>query len=90
MSETDEDSDWLMAVSSGNAVSSGTAVKKMVKCKMIVEGQEVTFQVDTGASVNMIPGKYARNVEPCSGTLRMWNQSIHKPAGSCRLKCGES
>ena len=75
-SETD-DLEWLNAVSANS--------KKMVKCKMIVEDQEVTFQIDTGASVNMIPARYAINVQPYSGTLRMWNNSTHKPMGACRL-----
>ena len=54
---------------------------KDVKCTMIVQGQEVTFQIDTGSSVNMIPAKYARDVEPTDKIMKMWNNAKMKPVG---------
>ena len=54
---------------------------KDVKCTMIVQGQEVAFQIDTGSSVNMIPAKYARNIEPTDKIMKMWNNTRMKPVG---------
>lgn len=54
---------------------------KDVKCTMIVQGQEVTFQIDTGASVNMIPAQYARKIEPTNKIMKMWNNTKMKPVG---------
>ena len=59
---------------------------KDVKCAMIVQGQEVAFQIDTGSSVNMIPAKYARNIEPTDKILKMWNNTRMKPVGKTTEK----
>ena len=61
--------------------------KKYVKCKMLVEGQEVPFLIDSGATVNTLPARYAsKPLEPYTGMLKMWNQAEDKPLGTCRLK----
>ena len=40
-----------------------------------------TFLIDTGASINMMPVKYANyGTEPYSGVLKMWNEVEDKPA----------
>lgn len=57
---------------------------KIIKCKMIVGGRDVVFQVDPGATVNMLPVKYADKVVPESRTLKMWNDSELKTLGKCR------
>ena len=54
---------------------------KDVKCTMTVKGQEVAFQIDTGSSVNMIPAKYPRNIEPTDKIMKMWNNTRMKPVG---------
>ena len=60
--------------------------RKSIKCRMVVEGHNVKFLVDTGASVNVLPEMYApETLEPYDGKLRMWNNSETKPLGQCRL-----
>ena len=54
--------------------------------KSVIAGQEVTFLIDTGASINMLPVKYAKyGTEPYSGVLQMWNEVEDKPTGTCGL-----
>ena len=72
----DEDDD------NGNAwVYSLTPRKRgaYAKCRMLV------FQIDTGATVNMLPARYARDVVPYNGVLTMWNKTMIKPLGKCRM-----
>ena len=57
---------------------------KEIKCLMIIGEQEVAFQIDTGASCNLISAKYAKNLKPFTGTLTMWNNTTSKPLGICR------
>lgn len=61
---------------------------KMIKAEMEVEGKSITFQLDSGASVNLLNVKYAKTVDlqPSSKTLVMWNGTEMKPLGECRLK----
>ena len=78
-SSDDGNREWCNCIS--------TPTKKSVKCKMLVAGQEVTFLIDTGASINMLPVKYAKyGTEPYSGVLKMWNEAEDKPTGTCRMK----
>lgn len=44
-----------------------------VKCEMLVGSNSVTFQVDPGASVNILPVRFAPHVTPTNKTLTMWN-----------------
>lgn len=55
---------------------------------MYVNREPVDFQVDSGASVNVIPAKYVQTNElkPCHKTLQMWNHSKLKPLGMCRVR----
>ena len=46
-----------------------------LKCKMNIAGEDVIFQVDTGATCNLLPERLARNIKPYWGTLTMWNDS---------------
>ena len=75
------DKDWVNQVHESSSSDDGnrewcncisTPNKKSIKCMMLVAGQEVTFLIDTGASINMLPVKYAKYVtEPYSGVLKM-------------------
>ena len=58
---------------------------KDIKCKMLLGDQEVVFQIDTGASLNLLPAKYATNVSPTAKKLRMWNDSELTPLGTSRV-----
>ena len=51
-SSDDGNREWCNCISTPN--------KKSVKCKMLAAGREVTFLIDTGASINMLPVTYAK------------------------------
>ena len=69
-----------------NGINSMDQPNKDVKCTMIVQGQEVAFQIDTGSSVNMILAKYARNIEQTDKIMKMWNNTRMKPVGKTTEK----
>ena len=52
--------------------------------RMLVRQQPVQFQVDCGASANILPLRYAEGEEldSCSQTLVMWNGTKVTPVGS--------
>ncbi len=78
-SSDDCNREWCNCISTPNKTS--------IKCKMLVAGQEVTFIIDTVASINMLPVKYAKyGIEPYNGVLKMWNEVEDKPTGTCRMK----
>ncbi|XP_064622353.1 uncharacterized protein K02A2.6-like [Lineus longissimus] len=83
----DDDCEWIDSIRPGNGHS-----PKDVRCRMMLTDsrQEVTFQVDTGASVNLIPLRLAVHTElsPTTKRLKMWNGSEIHPVGSCRLVVG--
>ena len=60
---------------------------RAVYARMLVRQQPVQFQVDCGASANILPLKYAEGEEldSCSQTLVMWNGTKVTPVGSCAL-----
>ena len=60
---------------------------KVIYTEMVVDKKEVKFQVDSSASVNVIPVKFVadKKLEPTMTTLRMWNDTTLKPLGLCRL-----
>ena len=43
----------------------------------------MTFQVDTGATVNTLPARYADNIKPTTRKLKMWNNTEAAPLGIC-------
>ena len=52
---------------------------------MLVNGEQLVFKIDTGATVNMLPARYARDVVPYNGVLTIWNKTIIKPLGKCQM-----
>lgn len=62
--------------------------KTAVFAKMLVREVPVKFQIDCGASANILPYKYARkeNILPCARTLVMWNGTKVKPMGTCIIQ----
>jgi len=74
----DDEDDWVYTV--GNK----RVPQKDVKCQMIVANQTVTFQFDTGASVNLLPKSHATHIQPTKRTLRMWNDAVVHPLGTCK------
>ncbi|CAB3981730.1 Hypothetical predicted protein [Paramuricea clavata] len=61
--------------------------EKAVFAKMHINNKAIKFQIDCGASANILPLKFAKDVEltPCTKTLVMWNGTKVKPLGSCTL-----
>ena len=68
-----------------NTIQSGYL--KEIYTEMIVEERKVQFQVDSGASTNILPAKYIKDahINPTHRTLRMWNGSEVKPLGTTRI-----
>ncbi|KAL9989578.1 hypothetical protein ACROYT_G004142 [Oculina patagonica] len=60
---------------------------KVVFAEMLVQQKPVKFQVDCGASANILPYKHVGGVDlaPCSQSLVMWNGTRVKPMGTCAL-----
>ena len=60
---------------------------KAVFAGMLVQQKPVRFQVDCGASANILPYKHVGNVDlsPCSQSLVMWNGTKVKTMGTCAL-----
>ena len=54
---------------------------------MLVDNAKVDFQIDRGASINMIPAKHAQGheIKSTTKTLRMWNGSQVKPIETARI-----
>ena len=77
--EDSSDEEWINKISIGPE-------QKQVKCKMIVENELVTFQVDTGSCVNIIPRKYVNEneIQNTNTILKTWNKSDYSPIGECR------
>ena len=50
---------------------------------MLVGHHKVTFQVDTGATLNTLHTRYADNIKPTTHKLKMWNNTEAAPLGIC-------
>ena len=61
--------------------------RKALFAQMLVHQKPVRFQIDCGASANILPFKHVEDVdlEPCSQSLIMWNGTKVKPVGTCAL-----
>ena len=85
---SDSDSDgqeWINKVTKKNDQS---AHEKQVFCKMLVNKENVKFQIDTGSSVNIIPESYLTKDNVITSTqtsLRTWTNNNYQPVGECRL-----
>jgi len=59
---------------------------KEVYAEMLVNDTPVRFQVDSGASVNLITEQFApAKLNPTKTVLVMWNKAEVRPMGTCRL-----
>ena len=51
---------------------------------MLLDKQEIIFLIDTGATINTLPAKFANEIKPYKGILTTWNKSLMIPLGICR------
>ena len=78
-----EDTEEILAVSHNQSTS------KAIYCEMVLGKVPIKFQIDCGATVNVIPSHLVSpsiDVAPTDVTLRMWNNSMVKPKGQANLK----
>lgn len=61
-----------------------SSAQKEVKCELLVNGKAVTFQIDTGSSVNTLPREYATNIQPTTQVLKTWTDTRMLPIGVSR------
>ena len=64
------------------------ADKEPVLCSMLINGKRVSFQLDSGATVSLLPQKYlTENDEIRSANIRlsMWNRATTQALGKCKL-----
>ena len=58
--------------------------QKDVKCELLINGKTVTFQIDTGSSVNTLPREYATTIRPTTQVLKTWTDTRMHPIGVSR------
>ena len=70
-----------------HAVTQEQDYPKVIYTEISIRKTEVKFQVDSGASVNVVPVNFVtdKKFEPTTKTLHTWNDTTLKPLGSCRL-----
>jgi transposase InsO family protein len=80
--ESDDSSDFENVYAVGH---NNPRDKKEVYAKMLLNNEMVRFQIDCGATVNLLPKKYIRGkaLRPTTKKLQMWNKSELEPEGSC-------
>ena len=81
----------LNGVTTVNNVKSEKAVspsKPLIFAEMCIGRKRIKFQVDCGASVNLIPVHHIGDAEVSRPTkvLQMWDKSLKTPLGECRVK----
>ena len=54
---------------------------KVIKAEMIIKGGTVIWQIDSGASVNVIPLRHIKNsvLEKSKTKLHMYNRTVIRP-----------
>ena len=67
-------------------VNSVTHDSKPVFCTMEIKGEPVKLEVDCGATVNLLPKKYAPEFNPAKIELKMWNNSCMTAVGRSIVK----
>lgn len=80
--ECNKDVDYLMSVSAEKRE------EKIIKTNVKIGNSIVRFQVDCGASVNVIPQRYVPSADltPCDTTLQVWCENTVTPIGKCDLE----
>ena len=85
--ESDTSTEYIDNVT---VVINSLQTKDDVYAQMFINDSPVVFQVDSGASVNVLPKKHLQGTEctlqPTEKKLKMWNKSATNAEGTCRLK----
>jgi len=71
--------DWVYAMKTPDNKPS-----RDIKCAMSLGGKTIFFQIDTGASISVMPAMYAPFVTGKARTLNMWNGNKLTSLGTCR------
>ena len=80
-SSEDDEEEYAHGV---NVVKSRKKQRMYAKCLILLDKQEIIFQIDTGATIKILPAKFANEIKPYKGVLTIWNKSLMKPLGICR------
>lgn len=80
---SESDSDYIFMIDTDRK-RSGPIYTEM----LLESGQKAKFQIDCGATVNVIPRRLVkhRKLEPTNTRLSMYNKSTLKPVGKCQVK----
>ena len=62
------------------------SLDKQTFAEMIVSGEKITFQIDSGASINIVPARHLgeQQMNQTDKKLRMWNGTEVSPKGTAR------
>ena len=85
-SESDSSAEMVFSVTS-ESVNSVSNTSGSIYTKMELKDRDDKFQVDCGATVNVISQKYVHNesLEKSNTMLTMYNKTALKPIGKCRI-----
>ena len=85
-SDSESDTEMLLSVTS-NEINAVSTKKGPVYAEMeIARSGRIKFQIDCGATVNVIPWKYVQDhsLDESTASLHMYNMTTVKPVGKCR------
>ena len=88
--DTDSDVEFITSICLEEEYISQVSDNKYPKeiyAEMIINGSSLSFQVDCGASVNILLLKYVGDcaIKPSKKSLRMWNGTNVTPVSSTRV-----
>jgi len=87
--DSDDDIEHLIGSMTTNvcSVSDDPEYPREIHARMIINRKPVSFQLDCGASINILPEMFVgdHEVTPTTKTLIMWNKAEVKPRGIARV-----
>ena len=87
-SDTDSDVEFIGSVRENVCtIDDISDCPKEIHAKMFINKKPVQFQIDCGASINILPEVFidGHEVTPTAKTLIMWNKTEVKPRGTARI-----
>ena len=78
----------VSVVNAGVPAICNSKASKAIYCKMVIDKEEVSHQIDPGATVCIIPAKYigGRSIRDEPITLKMWNGASVSALGRVKVK----